>query len=75
MFVLLILHRACSLFSCSTDATNTGLSSLGVPGGDFGRSVNPISTRGTDYAHLITTGTPVFSDLPTALLREDLEEI
>ena len=39
-----------------------------VPGGaggatalpDFGRSVNPISTRGTDYAHLITTGTPRF---------------
>ena len=43
-----------------------------VPGGamapqDFCRSVNPISTRGTDYAHLITTGTPGFSDLPTAL--------
>ena len=34
---------------------------------DFGRSINPISTRGTDYAHLITTGTPGFSDLPTAL--------
>ena len=34
---------------------------------DFGRSVNPISTRGTDYAHLTTTGTPEFSDLPTAL--------
>ena len=34
---------------------------------DFGRSVNPISTRGTDYAHLITTGTTGFSDLPTAL--------
>ena len=34
---------------------------------DFGRSVNPISTRGTDYAHLITSGTPGFSDLPTAL--------
>ena len=34
---------------------------------DFVRSVNPISTRGTDYAHLITTGTPGFSDLPTAL--------
>ena len=32
-----------------------------------GRSGNPISTRGTDYAHLITTGTPRFSDLPTAL--------
>ena len=43
-----------------------------VPGGamaDFGRSVNPIPTRGggKDYAHLITTGTPGFSDLPTAL--------
>ena len=24
---------------------------------------------GTDYAHLITTGTPGFSDLPTALIR------
>ena len=34
---------------------------------DFGISVNPISTRGTDYAHLITTGTPRFSDLPTTL--------
>ena len=46
-----------------------------VPGGaggamappDIGRSVTPISTRGTDYAHLITTGTPGFSDHPTAL--------
>ena len=46
-----------------------------VPGGaggamappDFSKSVNPISTRETDYAHLITTGTPGFSDLPTAL--------
>ena len=26
---------------------------------DFGRSVNPISTRGTDCTHLITTGTKV----------------
>ena len=34
---------------------------------DSGRSVNPISTRGKDYAHLITTGTPGFSDIPTAL--------
>ena len=45
---------------------------LGAAGGamappDFGRSVNPISTRGTDYANLITNGTPGFSDLPTAL--------
>ena len=49
-----------------------------VPGGAIappylGRSVNPISIRGTDYAQLITTGTPGFSDLLTALrwgLRE-----
>ena len=51
-----------------------GVLSLGVPGGttalpDFGRSVNPISTREKDYAHLITTGTPGFfrpSDGPAA---------
>ena len=34
---------------------------------DFGRSIKPIS-RGTDYAHIITTGTPRFSDLLTALI-------
>ena len=34
----------------------------------FGRTVNPISTRGADYAHHITTGRPGLSDLPTALL-------
>ena len=46
-----------------------------VPGGaggsmappDFGRSVNLISTRVTDYAHLITAGTPGFLDLPMLL--------
>ena len=31
--------------------------------------LNPISTRGTDYAHLITTGIPGFSNLPTNLDR------
>ena len=31
------------------------------------KKVNPISTRGTDYAHIITTGTPRFSDLPMSL--------
>ena len=37
---------------------------------DFGRSVNlNLNKRGTDYDHLNTTGTPVFSDLPTALIR------
>ena len=54
-----------------------------VPGGaegamalpDFGRSVNLFQTRGTDYAHLITTGTPGFSDLPTALVSDDYVKI
>ena len=50
-----------------------------VPGGaggamahpDFGRSVNPTYFNqggGTDYVHLLTTGTPRFSNLPSALL-------
>ena len=35
----------------------------------FGRSVNPIPTRGrTDYAHYITTRPPDFQHLPRALL-------
>ena len=33
----------------------------------FGRTVNPISTRGADYAHYSTTSLPGFSDLATAL--------
>ena len=42
---------------------------------DFGRSVDPISSRGTDYTHLIATGTPGFSDLPTALCCATGQEI
>ena len=34
---------------------------------DFGRSVIPISVRGSFYAHHITTGIPGFSNLPTDL--------
>ena len=45
-----------------------------VPGGamappDFGRSVNPISTKGGRLCPSNKTGTPGFSDLPTALLN------
>ena len=36
---------------------------------DFGRSVNPISTRGGRLCPPNNTGTPRFSDLPTALQR------
>ena len=36
----------------------------------FGKSVNPITTRMADYAHYITTGTPIFLKFrhPCALL-------
>ena len=61
----------------ASDSRKTGVSSLGLPGGchgtmappHFGRSVNPISTRGgrlyPPNAH--QNGTLGFSDLPTAL--------
>ena len=50
-----------------------GLSSLGVPGVPWhtqylANQLTLFQPGGTDYAHLITTGTPGFSDLPTALL-------
>ena len=50
----------------------SGLSSLGVPGVPWHTQIladqlTLFQTGGTDYAHLITTGTPGFSDLPTAL--------
>ena len=50
-----------------------GLSSLGVPGVPWHTQIledqlTLFQPGGTDYAHLITTGTPGFSDLPTALL-------
>ena len=54
----------------------TGLSSLGVPGVPWHTQIledqlTLFQPRGTDYAHLITTGTPGFSDLPTALQGSD----
>ena len=50
-----------------------GLSSLGVPGVPWhtqylADQLTLFQPGGTDYAHLITTGTPRFSDLPTALV-------
>ena len=49
-----------------------GLSSLGVPGVPWHTQIladqlTLFQPGGTDYAHLITTGTPGFSDLQTAL--------
>ena len=41
----------------------------------LGRPVNPVSTRGADYAHQITTGTSGFSDFPTALPPSHQQEL
>ena len=50
----------------------SGLLSLGVPGVPWytqylADQLTLFQPGGTDYTHLITTGTPGFSDLPTAL--------
>ena len=42
-----------------------GVMSLAVPGVPW--QLTLFQPRGTDYAHLITTGTPRFSDILTAL--------
>ena len=43
-----------------------GVSSLGVP--ILADQFTQYQPGGTDYANLFTTGTPGFSDLPTALV-------
>ena len=50
-----------------------GTAGLGVPGVPWHTQIladqlTLFQPEGTDYAHLNTTGTPGFSDLPTALL-------
>ena len=51
-----------------------------VPGGamatpDFGRSVNPISHQGGRLCPPNNTGTPGFSDLPTALCIDRVNKL
>ena len=58
--------------SCYLLSTEAGLSSLGAPGVPWHAQIltdqlTLFQPGGTDYARLITTGTPGFSDLPTAL--------
>ena len=58
----------------------SGLSSLGVPGDamtlpDFGRSINPVLTKGGRLCPPNNTGTSRFSDLPTATSRVKQAEI
>ena len=54
-----------------------GLLSLGVPGVPWHTQIladqlTLFQPGGTNYSHLITTGTPGFSDLPTALYVQDI---
>ena len=49
----ILTSQACRLWRCR--------------GCHFGKSVNPISTKGGSLCPLNNTGTPGFSDLPTAL--------
>ena len=51
------------------------MSSLGVPHTRLTELTVQLTLSqpgGTDYAHLITNGTPGFSDLPTALIKDKL---
>ena len=51
------------LFALSSSAVGTGPGGLGgmmTPFNDFGRSVNPIPTRGADFAHLLLLPPPIF---------------
>ena len=57
-----------------------GLSSLGVPGVPrhtqiLADELTLFQPLGTDYAHLITTGTPGVLDLPTPLLQATLKHL
>ena len=55
--------KKCTMFQDRRKARTLGASAPPM----FGRTVNPISTRGADYAHHSTTSPLKFSDLATAL--------
>ena len=66
-----VILSCCSFLHVSF-SKNTGVSFLGVPGLPWHPQILAGQLTlsllgGTDYAHLITTGTSGFSDLPTAL--------
>ena len=54
---------------------NSGVSSMGVHPQILADQLTLSQPGGTDYAHLITTGTPGFSDLPTALLKDMVSDL
>ena len=68
-FILTIILKKKSLISklCKYQACRPWVCGCAMANPDFGRSVNPISTRGDRLCPPNSTGTPKFSDLPTAL--------
>ena len=63
------------VFHCLRPFRETSSDSASGPVGwalahlEFGSSVNPITTRGTDYAHQITACPPGFENLTASLMR------
>ena len=66
-----LLNKA-NMYLLGTGVSSLGVSFLGVPGVPWHSQIladklTLSQPGGTNYAHLITTATPGFSDLPTAL--------
>ena len=60
------------LYKCNPSAAASGRAGWALAHPEFGSSVNPIATRGADYAHHITTSPPGFEN-PAASLRFALD--
>ena len=74
---LINLGQAFVLQNFGSITNYSGLLSLGVPGVPWHTQIladqlTLFQPGGTDYAHLITTGTPGFLDLPTALRASEV---
>ena len=55
-------------FSIHTSAAASGWAGWALAHPEFGSSVNPITTRGADYAQRITASPPGFENLAAALV-------
>ena len=70
---VIVFQTECLVSSILKTNSKSGVSSLGVPGVPWQHpqiladQLTLSQPGGTDYAHHINTGTPEFSDLPTAL--------
>ena len=62
-----LMAVATTAAAASATACRAGVSSLGVGTHILADQLTLSQPRGADYAHLITSGTPGFLDLPTAL--------